>query len=340
MAEKTATPIDIAQRTSVGSLTSWLFEKHNTSGPTRWLLRAGVYHRTRRSFGQQYCPRCLAEGEAYYRLSWRFAWVTACERHRSVLLDRCPKCRQPVMFHRPAMNLESIVYCGACQFDLRKADASWEVVDAIALKFQAQNIKILEQGWTVLGDYPIQYSFSYFDIVHQLARILSSGQRAEALRSYVSRKWGGDPTPVIAMKTRAEMELLGPSSRHRTLGLTGRLIRKWPNRFLEACQASNSWNSWALKDETRPAFPLWHPVRSHAYKPLYTPSQLEISSARQHLIRLGQKPGPRALKRLLGVDSKKFLSNNCRGNKLPLLKPHHYRIASIQDIEQAVPHRK
>ena len=308
MASVTGTPLDRADKTVIASLEGWLFEKHCPNSTTRWVLRAGVYHRIRRYCGQQYCPRCLAEDEKpYYRLAWRQAWVTACPTHKSLLLERCPQCRSPVMFHRPAMKARPIVECGQCGFDLRKAPIRG-VVDSLALTFQVANAQILERGWTQLGPYSLPYSFTYFDIMHQVARVLATGPRAAGLRAVVAKQWGGDADPPVppSGRDRYEIERLDTLSRHRVLGATARTMADWPKRFTNACIEADLWQSWALRDQDFPPFALWEPVRNHVYRPFYVLTRGEIAEARRYLMRRGQRPGPAALKRLLGLGSEKF----------------------------------
>ena len=38
------------------------------------------------------CPNCIAEGQAW-RQHWRHSLVSACDVHKTVLLDRCPRCK-------------------------------------------------------------------------------------------------------------------------------------------------------------------------------------------------------------------------------------------------------
>ncbi|HNR14108.1 MAG TPA: TniQ family protein, partial [Thermodesulfobacteriota bacterium] len=47
----------------------------------------------------RYCPACLDEDDTpYLRLRWRLAYEVVCERHRCLLLDRCPGCRRHIDF--------------------------------------------------------------------------------------------------------------------------------------------------------------------------------------------------------------------------------------------------
>ena len=39
----------------------------------------------------RFCPRCLAETDGRWQLSWRSSWATTCKRHRLLLHDTCPE---------------------------------------------------------------------------------------------------------------------------------------------------------------------------------------------------------------------------------------------------------
>ena len=96
LAGKTATSLERAWSTVLSAYEGRLFESYNYYGPTPWLLPVGVYHRVRQRYGQQFCPRCLAEDEEpYYRRRWRLAFMVCCEHHRVTLCDRCPRCTSP-----------------------------------------------------------------------------------------------------------------------------------------------------------------------------------------------------------------------------------------------------
>ncbi|CDO30883.1 TniQ family protein [Mycolicibacterium porcinum] len=42
--------------------------------------------------GSRFCPKCLADTEGRWQLSWRLGWSFICLRHRCLLVDRCPGC--------------------------------------------------------------------------------------------------------------------------------------------------------------------------------------------------------------------------------------------------------
>lgn len=99
----------------------------STSSP--WILPLGIYHRTRRRFGMQFCPRCLREDpDPYYRRIWRLAFMVQCPDHGCLLHDRCPRCEAPVIFQRIELGCRKLhriagtTVCFHCGLDLRQAD--------------------------------------------------------------------------------------------------------------------------------------------------------------------------------------------------------------------------
>lgn len=80
-------------------------------GIAPWINAVGVYHRTRRRFGLQYCPECLVSEDAAFIKPWRLAFVTMCPIHGHLLLDCCTKCGGPVVPHR---NNVSPLRCQNC----------------------------------------------------------------------------------------------------------------------------------------------------------------------------------------------------------------------------------
>lgn len=63
------------------------------------------------------CPDCLRE-DGYCRKVWELAPITACPRHRRMLLDECPGCRRRINWFR-----EMVSVC-PCGYDWRKAPPS------------------------------------------------------------------------------------------------------------------------------------------------------------------------------------------------------------------------
>jgi hypothetical protein len=58
------------------------------------------------------CPKCLFEN-AYCRKIWELGMITACPRHKCLLAEECPACRQKIKWNRP-----KLCKC-PCGFDFR-----------------------------------------------------------------------------------------------------------------------------------------------------------------------------------------------------------------------------
>lgn len=63
---------------------------------------------------QRNCPRCLQE-RGRRPAAWDLVWASACLKHGVRLIDRCPKCRKALSWHR-----RDTTRC-SCGFDLRQA---------------------------------------------------------------------------------------------------------------------------------------------------------------------------------------------------------------------------
>lgn len=86
----------------------------NTNTVWIWLLSIGVRNRSRHG-GLQYCPDCLrSDPVPYYRIFWRFAWHTVCEKHGCQLIDRCMHCGHPLEPHLLEASSDNIGNCSSC----------------------------------------------------------------------------------------------------------------------------------------------------------------------------------------------------------------------------------
>lgn len=73
---------------SIGSAIVADFSDHSRP---RWVLPVSNHRAVQ--YGPSCCPQCLDEDERpYFRLAWRFAFVTECPVHGSPLIDCCPNC--------------------------------------------------------------------------------------------------------------------------------------------------------------------------------------------------------------------------------------------------------
>lgn len=236
-----------AYETTVASGEGKIFERHMPNGKTKWLLRLGVYHRSRRRYGQQFCPYCLADdADPFYRLSWRFSFTTVCSVHKTHMLDRCRKCGHAVEFHRINPLKATIVQCFKCSTRLDRQSSTTASYPLIDLQ------KHLDAAWAngkvQLGRHRNFPSVDYFKIYGQLLRIVATGPRSQQLRDALSDQYGFDPSPIVYPTKAREFEALDIDSRVRLATMCAPMLVDWPIRFVIACKNANFWATWAKRD--------------------------------------------------------------------------------------------
>ena len=256
MSQRTATSLKVAQKTTLKSLEGELMEFHFPNGRTKWILRGGIYHRIRKNPWLQFCPHCLASDPSpYFRKRWRLALVATCTQHGNQLVDRCPQCNDPIMPHRT----REIFRCHACNFDLREAPTSPAYFPALVLQQKCE--AMLQFGWGGWEETLFLRSILFFDLLHQIFRVLSTGSRSKGLRDFVDNRWGGDASPPKFPAGNREFESLGTADRHRIMGLAAHVLEGWPWRYVGACAETNVWFSWAVKDGKSLPYAYTEPVK-------------------------------------------------------------------------------
>ncbi|WP_368735494.1 TniQ family protein, partial [Ralstonia sp. ASV6] len=130
LSELSGIPQSTIEATSLHKFESLVFEQINLYGATRWLLPAGVYHRTRKCHGMQYCPACLStDAVPYFRARWCLAFYTECDVHRVLMQDACHVCDAPIAFfrgdigHKSQLEAHPPTRCHRCGTDITRAPA-------------------------------------------------------------------------------------------------------------------------------------------------------------------------------------------------------------------------
>lgn len=281
MARSTVTPIAEARQTLLASYETFLFEKHQPSGRTPWILPIGVRGRRRHHPGLQFCPACL-DARPYFKRLWRVGWATVCVRHQLRILDRCSQCQSVLAPFRSSDPFS----CHHCSMALTECSRIPAIENSII--FQAQQEEVLARGWAQLGESAFPYSVHYFQTLRHVARVLAKGPRAARFRAEVVSRWNGDDTP-FGPSSLCEAEGLEVEDRYRLFDLSSRVLVDWPHRFVEAGRAASLWQSWALRDDPHPPFSYADLVSTHLARGSYNPSMEEVRSAVRYLGR--QKPG-------------------------------------------------
>lgn len=261
LSERTGIPESRIEQMALRTLETYAFERLNDAGTTRWLMALGVFHRTRRAFGQQFCPICLSEdAEPYLRRSWRLALTTICEQHGVVLQDRCNVCGRPVVPHRADMTSHrsrlphmSIVRCSFCRA-LITAPSTQASDDEIELQ---RNInEIVAVGYAAIGN-SVVYSHLYLDGL----RILMAG--LSALSNKAGRSVDFERAPILERLAR--------------LKAANDLLVEWPEAFLARCATiKKPYSSFTASKGTNPYW-LHHVLRSEV---LNKTAKLSLAEAR------------------------------------------------------------
>jgi len=157
LVEPSTIPLDAFRAATLRPVATLVSERPlGVHGPWSWMTTIGSRN-TKRRGGLQCCPTCLANDvRPFHRLQWRFAWHTVCERHGTVLLDRCPGCRAPIEPHRLPASSPNIARCASCGADFRDANAKPHKKGS--LSFQREADDVLRRGGTTLLGHEIDAS--------------------------------------------------------------------------------------------------------------------------------------------------------------------------------------
>jgi len=243
LASLTGCSLEQAWQTSLHSFSGVVFERVQVTGATRWVLPLGVYHRTRRRSGQQWCPECLAgDEEPYHRRDWRMAYSTTCSRHGTVLMDRCVECGSPAVPHRT-----EALECHVCGADPRAHHS--RTADAAVLQLE-HSIRAIAKGVSWPGrDFNCNHPLAYFALVRQVLSVVTANPRAARLREVTCKHYGGDPRPPVFTSKALVPENLAVGERHRMMAIVAKLLRGWPFIFVAMCAEAGVWWSWAMRGE-------------------------------------------------------------------------------------------
>jgi hypothetical protein len=292
--------------------------KHNILGPTSWILPVGIYHRTHRQFGLQYCPLCLAEDKVpYYRRKWRLAFLTSCEKHHVLLQDCCPHCRSPINFHRNDTGTfhkymaESLTLCHACSVDLRISEARFRIpASPHESAFVTKLLLAIDKGFVQLNESMTTYAQLYFAGLRQIMKIVAMRDaRIDMLRRTISRQFGVALYSPPTLGLHKDVQEMGLEDRRRLLGIACCILEEWPHRFIELSEKHSVWSSLWLRHLDPPVRPhslpapfwFWSVVHDHLYRAKYCPSDEEIKAAATYLKRHGKVINKSTLAKILGV---------------------------------------
>lgn len=223
--------------TLVGKLGLINYEVGPHSQPSWWLRSrvAGAKQKT----GPMYCPLCLAEDEVpFFRLHWRFGFVTSCTIHDVELLDRCPTCREPMwpggagIPSNLSPRFTSFCSCWSCGSEISNtqripADASLERVLLFGLQDRAIKFGAVA--------FPISEVLQALRGICQL--FVRSRTRALILKSHGGLRQIFEDLPPESLDARA-IELMGVVDRRRIVPIAWEILSDWPGSFNKFCAQS------------------------------------------------------------------------------------------------------
>ena len=281
-------------------------------------MPVGVYHRTRKQFGLQYCPLCLAEDdEPYFRRKWRLAFIVSCERHSILLHDRCHHCGIAVNFHRGELGnprksvADSITVCHGCRSELQIIENHLTIpVTCIESEFTSMLLRAMDIGYVRLNESITTHSLLYFAGLRQLMKIVAMrDSRIDGLRRAISERYHAVAYSPSASDSHRDVQEMNIEARRQLLETARCLLAGWPHRFVELSRKYKVWSSLWLRHLEPPArdnilpapFWFWSVVHDHLYRAKYRPSDEEINAATKHLRSNGKVVNKSTLARLLGV---------------------------------------
>ena len=245
LASLTATSPTQALQTIIRHYEGIVFRHYLVSGTQRHVTSLGIYHRTRRGYGQTYCPLCLLE-EGYFKLKWRFSFITACSRHNQRLWDRCWQCGTPICIHRGKW-----MHCDACQADLRHAPHLKR--DSRAVELQKRLEGALENK--LFWDVPVRTSLDFFDLIHDCTRALGTRyERNKAFRTAICELVGGSPDWIFPTEHYPQMETMECLYRHQLMAFAARILANWPWTFIACATRADFSTGYIFRD--------WKPTSS------------------------------------------------------------------------------
>ncbi|WP_100515233.1 TniQ family protein [Mycobacteroides abscessus] len=142
-----------------------------------------------RSRFSRFCPDCLRDSSGRWSLFWRLGWAFACETHRCLLVDECPRCRCRQR-ERP-MPADLIPHPGHCAIPAPQATGraparcDADLTTAATLRFDAdhpvlaaqrQIAQIIRSGTASFGIYrnwPVDGAGALADVRAVAGRILA-----------------------------------------------------------------------------------------------------------------------------------------------------------------------
>ncbi|HBN8384874.1 TniQ family protein [Pseudomonas nitroreducens] len=303
LSQATGQPLQVLQGMSLARYEGTFYQQLSSNGSIAWLLPLGIFHRTHKLAGLQYCPLCLNEDPLpYYRQPWRVALAVACKHHGCVMEDLCSRCKAPIIFHRHGVGRDKCPHvaqlrkCHACGADLGLSIPrypSWpdertlELSMALATDFEACPWRQIVQG--------VPCAMPFFVGLHKLLSLLN-GRYGERLQ----RTFCPDLGVEVLLSSKLHFERQGIERRLQLVLRACWLLQEWPERFVRCCRTMGM--SRSRTTELPGMLPYWLEtvLSNHLDLRVYFVSEQEVSEAANYLAAHGQEVALDTLMPLLG----------------------------------------
>lgn len=205
------------------------------SQPTWWLrTRMGA---AKSAFGPMFCPHCLTTDKTpYFRLKWRLGFLTRCEVHHSLLLDRCPSCGCAPW---PAG-------CGiqrAVQDQFTSLRHCWHCGSEIGLTMdrpiacESESAEAWLSGAFVrLGDIRVP-TIEAFQALRAIGQLFLRNRSVQLIRGSAT-EWAQVLAQMSDFASKAQaVEHLNVDDRDVLVPAALRVLSQWPTSFVSFCQS-------------------------------------------------------------------------------------------------------
>lgn len=144
-----------------------------------WILSIGSRNRKHTS-GLQTCNECANELNPYYKVESRFAWHTICEKHKTILIQRCHHCNSLINPITLEYSDKSISICSDCKKPLfhKNINSQNDAIDSeLALQFQQTTDQVLIKKEAYYGEHRLSVS-EWFQLCRFLVNIQHKNPRS------------------------------------------------------------------------------------------------------------------------------------------------------------------
>lgn len=176
LCDKSHVSVDRLKDTTLRSYEGKLVTKIDGKTRTPFIGCLGNYCHIKRNGGLRFCPHCLKEDSIpYFRKYWRLSFYTACLKHHTFMLDRCPQCESALTLSK-TFDGKDFTHCYKCGYDLKTAPTENVPSEPYGVKSIEKLMDILNGDEEALSETPFTNSVDFF-------------KEAQKINRKVYRKW-------------------------------------------------------------------------------------------------------------------------------------------------------